>query len=74
MSCRIGMTTDVENRKKYWKSRHSNLRDWQILGTYQTKTEAQNAESRLAKSYGCVSHPGGDGSEYDTWYVYKFSY
>ena len=52
----------------------SNLRDWQTLGTYQTKTEAQNAESRLAKSYGCVSHPGGDGSEYDTWYVYKFSY
>lgn len=74
MSCRVGMTTDVEERKRHWKSQHGNLDNWQILGTYQTKTEAQNAENSFASSYGCVSHPGGDGNEHDTWHVYKFSY
>lgn len=74
MGCRIGMTTDVEERKTYWQSQHPNLYNWQILGTYSSKTEAQRAETSFANQHGCVSHPGGDGSEYDTWYVYKFNY
>ena len=74
MSCRVGMTTDINSRKRHWESQHSGLYGWQILGTYYTKTEAQRAEKNFANQYGCVSHPGGDGSEYATWYVYKFSY
>ena len=74
MSCRIGMTTNVDDRKRYWESQHSNLYSWKILGIYQTKTAAQNAENKFANSHGCISHPGGDGNEYDTWYVYKFNY
>ncbi len=74
MNCRVGMTTDLESRKKHWQREHSNLYSWQILGTYKTKTEAQNAENSFAKLHNCTSHPGGDGNENATWYVYKFSY
>ncbi len=74
MSCRVGMTTDIDSRKRYWEGQHSGLYGWEILGTYNTKTEAQNAENNFASSCGCVSHPGGDGNEDDTWHVYKFSY
>lgn len=73
MSCRIGMT-DVEERKQYWKSKHPDLRDWEILGEYETKSEAQKAETEFAERDRCISYPGGDGKEGATWYVYKFRF
>lgn len=74
MNCRVGMTTDVEERKRYWKNQKPNLRDWKILGTYNTKREAQEAEKRFAQKYGCDCHPGGRGNAHAKWYVYKFNY
>ena len=74
MPCRVGMTTDPDGRKADWQHDHPQLYDWQIEGTYYTKSEAQAAETRIAQERGCVAHPGGDGEEYDTWYVYSFRY
>ena len=74
MSCRVGMTTDVEERKRYWQSQEPNLKNWKILGTYNTKRAAQKAEKQFAQRYGCDAHPGGGGGQYATWYVYKFNY
>ncbi len=73
MKCRIGITTDLERRKAEWQ-REYNLYNWQVLGTYGSKTEAQQAENRLSQQHGCQAHGGGDGNEYDTWCVYRFDY
>ena len=74
MACRVGMTTDPEKRKQDWESKHSNLRNWEILGFYESKTDAQKAEKMFAEEYGCVSSHGGRGPEHANWAVYRFQY
>jgi len=74
MACRIGINTDPDERREYWRNRYSSLYGWEILEKCSSKSEAQAAETRLARQCGCESNPGGGGKEYDTWYVYKFSY
>lgn len=74
MACRIGMTTDPDERKSFWMRQHPNMRDWQILEECLTKSAAQDAENRLAVEHGCVSSGGGDGPEFAVWYVYGFNY
>lgn len=74
MACRIGITTNPGERRQYWEGRHPNLRNWQILGRYNTRRDAQRAESRLALRYNCHAHQGGAGDEYAEWCVYKFDY
>ena len=76
MACRIGMTTNVEERKQHWQSMHSTLYGWKVLGTYNSKAEAQQAENKFARQHDCIASPGGGSDEYDyaTWYVYKFDY
>ena len=73
MACRIGITTDPESRKADWERKYPNLRNWRILETHQTKSQAQQAEDRLASQYGCEAHHGG-GSDPGPWSVYKFDY
>ena len=74
MACRIGITANLDDRKRYWKAQHPSMTDWQIVHECRTKTEAQEVETRLAEQYGCEAHHGGDGPEYATWYVYAFNY
>lgn len=74
MACRIGMTTDPDERKRYWESKIPSMFGWKIFGHYQSKTEAQNAETDLAHQYGCVAFPGGGGPEIADWVVYGFQY
>lgn len=74
MACRIGITTNPGERKRYWEEKHPTLRNWQILERHKTKTAAQAAETRLAAQHGCEAHPGGDGPENADWAVYKFDY
>lgn len=77
MSCRIGMTTNLERRKIYWKSQYPTLKDWQVLaGPIASKDEAQKKETELAKEYACESHPGGDDPDKQDalWYIYGFNY
>ena len=74
MACRVGITTDPEERKRYWQSRYRSLRNWRIVGQYNSKTKAQQEETRLAKIWGCEASPGGVGPEYAVWYVYAFEH
>ena len=74
MACRIGITTDPNRRKGEWGAKYPKLSGWAILGTYNSKSDAQDAETSFARLYGGESAPGGAGSERDTWYVYKFNY
>lgn len=74
MPCRIGMTTNPDARKKDWKARHPTLRNWKILGEYDSKTKAQKAETEFAEQYGCKAYSGGSGPQKGDWVVYKFNY
>lgn len=74
MACRVGITTDPQGRQAYWRSRCRNLRNWQILQRYSSKQEAQQRETYEARQRGCEAHPGGDGPEWATWYVYYFQH
>ena len=74
MACRVGMTTDVEARKKSWKSEYKSLRNWQVLKSGLSREAAQKEETRIAKKYGCTSSPGGakSATPFDLYSIYHF--
>ena len=69
VSCRIGITMDLERQKKEWTryylEREKVIKKGTILSIHQSKE---------AKKQNCETHPGGRGSEKAIWYVYKFEY
>lgn len=75
MSGRLGITTNPVERRKYWLSQYpATLKNWRILGTYPSKAMAQTAETLTASQWGYESHPGGEGPEAATWYLYAFEH
>lgn len=75
MACRVGITTDPEERRAHWASQFPNtFRNWQIVGVYSSKSQAQARETELAHAWGCESHPGGGGPESAIWHVYYFQH
>ena len=77
MVCRIGITTNPEQRKAQWLREYPTLRNWEILiGPTKDKAEAQIAETMLSQKSGCESAPGGDDPDdpFAQWYVYRFYY
>ncbi len=73
MPCRVGITTNLAQRRAYWENQVIGLSDWRTLGTYNNKADAQAHETRHAASYGCQAHAGGADAA-GTWSVYKFDY
>ena len=58
MPCKVGITTDLDRRKKEWQAIYPDLKNWKPLGyPHDTRESAQTAEN-LA-SIGCESAPGG---------------
>ena len=76
MACVVGITTDTDRRKREHQRdhRYRGLYNWRVLNRFSTKSAAQTEENRLARRNGCHAHPGGAGSEYATWHVYRFDY
>ena len=74
MACRIGITTDVAERRAHWLRQHPRMTNWQVLEVHNTRTAAQAAETRLASRYNCQAHAGGGGAERAQWSVYYFQY
>ena len=74
MACRVGITTNLAQRKRYWRRQHPFLQNWQSEGPYSSKSAAQAREDELAFELDCEAHPGGAGPEYANWYVYYFEY
>ena len=69
---------DVERRKKEWERKYLKkgkvIKNWTVISIHQSKSLAQEVETRSAKKQNCEAHPGGRGSEKATWYVYKIEY
>jgi len=73
MPCRVGITTNPDERKAYWESQVVGLKNWSIIGQYSSKSQAQEHENRYARNTGCKAHAGGPDTR-GTWYVYRFDY
>ena len=73
MPCRVGITTDPEGRRAYWKSQVVGLKNWRILKSLADKAKAQEYETQYATRYGCQAHAGGADAP-SLWYVYRFDY
>ena len=72
MSCRVGMSTDPEERISYWMKKEG-YTDYQILEEGLTYDEAQTSESFYAELFDCDSGEGGypsDKRNEPVWYVY----
>lgn len=74
MACRIGITMNPARRKKEWQLEYPNLRNWAVLGTYDSKSAAQARENAEANRAGCAAAPGGNGPKFATWHVYRFEH
>lgn len=83
MPCRLGITTDPEERRIYWQNQAIGFADWQILNSFRSKAAAKEYETGYALRNGCEAALGdsdatGTGREYEVqynwWYVYHFDY
>ncbi len=76
MGCRVGITTDLDAREKYWRGQYKSLNNWEVMFSDLTREEAQNMENALAIAHTCDSSPGGNDPDSPNakWYVYKFEY
>lgn len=74
MACRVGITTNPEERKQYWKGQHPALRNWEILESGLSYSQAQRKENEYASRLGCQSYPGGPNNGQYNWSVYYFEY
>lgn len=73
MPCRVGITTNLKKRKSYWESKVVGLKNWRVLGTYNSRKNAQDHEDSYAQSFGCEAHHGGKDKP-GPWHVYRFDY
>lgn len=77
MTCRIGITTDLEGRKEDWErwcqEKGYRMTDWRKLKTCKTQQEAQQWEDTLSAEQGCKSKAGGRKKD-GLWYVYRVDY
>ena len=74
MPCRVGITTNLKERRAHWEGEHPSLRSWKTLLRTSSKTVAQAKETVYAGANGCEHGPGGGGPQSATWYVYHFIY
>ena len=73
MPCRVGITTNYNERKAQWESQVVGFRNWRILKRFKSREKAQEYETWYAKRYGCHAS-GGGRDDSGMWYVYRFEY
>lgn len=73
MPCRVGITTNPDERKIQWQSKVVGFKNWRIIKKFRTQEEAQDYEKWYAEKYNCHAHAGGPHSP-GIWSVYRFDY
>ena len=69
MACRVGMSTDPEERIVYWKSNEGHTHG-KTLASGLAYSEALKREASEAKKRGCAFHGGGGHKPGRVWSVY----
>ena len=78
MACRIGITTDGAKTKAHWQLKHPTVK-WKILGTLNSRTDAQIRGQELAEQLKCAEYqlddcPDDPNTQNAQWYVYRVDY
>ena len=81
MPCRVGITTNPQQRRVQWEGRVVGLKNWRTHGSHLSKEDAQDEEDRLVydcNSNGsrgtCHGRAGGGDPKGQGWTVYSFDY
>ena len=53
---RVGITTNLEERKKYWKRKYPNLQGWRIIDSGLSRPDAQK-KKRMSMQKDMVVNP-----------------
>ena len=73
MAKRVGMTTDLYERKSYWQSQHPSLHNWTVVIRGLTYEQAQQKEEYYG-ILGYIREAGGQHVSGHVWSVYTFEY
>ena len=80
MPCRVGITQEPSERKRYWEGQVVGLTNWRQKYV-ESKSGAQEQENDkqthcvMFETRGdCHAHPGGGEPNSSGWYVYDFDY
>lgn len=74
MAKRVGMTTEPQERKQYWRNKYkSSFKNWQVVRRGLTYERAQQIEEDY-KGLGYVRGAGGQYVSGYVWSVYTFEY
>ena len=71
MACRIGMSSNPQERIDHWQRQCRGNFSSQILASGLTYEEAQAMEEREARRYGCTQAPGGERVPGRVYSVYR---
>lgn len=76
MACRVGITTNLAERKAEWERRHPTLHNWHVLKVFGSREQAQAFEKQAAERENCACGEGGrePDSPGAAWCVYYFEY
>ena len=74
MPCRVGMTTDLAERKRYWETQYPNLKNWQVLHRNLTYDEAIVTEKQEAQDRNCEAAAGGERVPGGAYSIYYFEW
>lgn len=76
MGCRVGITTNVEERKADWEGEYPNMTNWKVVANGLSRDKAQEMENTLSLAHSCDASPGGNEPEDPnaTWSVYRFEF
>ena len=69
MACRVGMSTNPQERIDYWKRVEGHTGS-EILASRLTYDQAQAREKREAEDRRCKYQPGGERNGLSNWSVY----
>jgi hypothetical protein len=83
MPCKVGITTNPEERQAYWQNQVTGFTNWQILEIFRSKAAAKEYETAYVLRHGCEAVPDDldflgrekeSATEHDWWYVYHFDF
>ena len=72
--CRIGITSNLQDRKSYWKTYYrqwADIKRFEVLKTFNSKEDAESFEKTKAKELGCWFGRGGGDPKKSEWIVYR---
>ena len=72
MAKRVGITTDVQERKQSWGSIHKNMTNFRVVKSVLTHSQAQKIEDKYI-SRGYEGHAGGVKKAGRQYSVYTFN-